>query len=90
MILPEWTARKEAGVSPSPAGSFFVPFRREGRLHMSPDNLFKRRQTGALMGDVNRSAIPPAGIVRRDVQKIPPLVHKAGTVAGPLYSKFIP
>ena len=57
---------------------------------MSPDNLFKRRQTGALMGDVNRSAIPPAGIVRRDVQKIPPLVHKAGTVAGPLYSKFIP
>lgn len=27
---------------------------------MSPDNLFKRRQTDALMGDVNRSAIPPA------------------------------
>ena len=57
---------------------------------MPPDNLFKRRQTDALMGDVNRSAIPPAGIARRDVQKIPSLVHKAGTVAGPLYSKFIP
>ena len=42
------------------------------------------------MGDVNRSAIPPVGIARRDVQKIPSLVHKAGTVAGPLYSKFIP
>ena len=90
MILPEWTARKEAGVSPSPAGSFFVPFRREGRLHMPPDNLFKRRQTGALMGDVNRSAIPSDGIARCDVQNVPSLVHKAGTVAGPLYSKFIP
>lgn len=25
MILPEWTTRKEAGVTPPPAGSFFVP-----------------------------------------------------------------
>ena len=57
---------------------------------MPPDGLFKRRQTGAFMGDVNRSAIPPAGIARRDVQNVPSLVHKAGTVAGPLYSKFIP
>ena len=90
MILPEWTARKEAGVTPLRQDLFCVPFRREERLHMPPDNLFKRRQTDALMGDVNRSAIPPAGIARRDVQKIPSLVHKAGTVAGPLYSKFIP
>ena len=57
---------------------------------MSPDDFFKRRPTDALMGDMDRSAIPPAGIARRDVQKIPPLVHKAGTVARPLYSKFIP
>ena len=57
---------------------------------MSPDNLFKRRQTDALMGDVNRSAIPSAGIAQRDVQKIPSLVHKARTVARPSYSKFIP
>ena len=42
------------------------------------------------MGDVNRSAIPPDGIARRDVQNVPSLVHKAGTVARPLYSKFIP
>ena len=89
MILPEWTARRKAGVTPPPAGSFFVPFRREERLHMPPDNPFKRRQT-AFMEDVNRSAIPPAGIARCDVQKIPPLVHKARTVARPLYSKFIP
>lgn len=57
---------------------------------MPPDNLFKRRQTGAFMGDVNRSAIPPTGTARRDVQNVPSLVHKAGTVAGALYSKFIP
>ena len=57
---------------------------------MSPDNLFKRRQTGAFTGDMDRSAIPPAGIARRDVQNVPSLVHKAGTVAGPSYSKFIP
>lgn len=57
---------------------------------MSPDNLFKRRQTGAFTGDMDRSAIPPAGTARRDVQNVPSLVHKAGTVAGPLYSKFIP
>ena len=56
---------------------------------MSPDDFFKRRQT-AFMEDVNRSAIPPAGMARHDVQKIPPLVHKARTVARPLYSKFIP
>ena len=57
---------------------------------MSPDNLSKRRQTGAFMGDVDRSAIPPAGIARCDVQNVPSLVHKAGTVTGPLYSKFFP
>ncbi len=57
---------------------------------MPPDNLFKRRQTDALMGDVNRSAIPPAGTARRDVQNVPSLVHKSRTVAGPLYSKFSP
>ena len=28
MILPEWTARKEAGVTPSPAGSFLCPLKR--------------------------------------------------------------
>ncbi len=42
------------------------------------------------MGDVNRSAIPSAVIARRDVQNVPSLDHKAGTVSGALYSKFIP
>ena len=38
MILPEWTARKEAGVPPS-GRIFFVPFRKEERLYMPPDGL---------------------------------------------------
>ena len=54
MILPEWTARKEAGVSPS-GRIFFVPFRREERLHRSPDGFSNDKQTDALMGDVNPS-----------------------------------
>ena len=43
--------------SPPSGRIFFVTFRREERLHMPPDNLFKRRQTDALMGDVNPSPV---------------------------------
>ena len=54
MILPEWTARREADVSP-PAGFFFLPFRREERLHRSPDRFSNDKQTGIPMGDVSPS-----------------------------------
>ena len=54
MILPEWTARKDAGVSP-PGRIFFVPF--EAPFHMPPDRFSNDKQTGALMGDVNPSPV---------------------------------
>lgn len=59
MILPEWTARKDAGVSP-PGRIFFVPFRREERLHRSPDGFSSEDKQAPHMRRVNRSALPPA------------------------------
>ena len=54
MILPEWTARKDASVSPPPAGSFLCPL--EGRNDcIGLQTAFERRQTDALMGDVSPS-----------------------------------
>ena len=44
MILPEWTARKDAGVSPPSGRIFFVPF--EAPFHMPPESfLSEDKQT---------------------------------------------
>jgi len=70
MILPEWTARKEAGVTPPPAGSFFVPF--EAPFHMPSDRFSNDKQTGAPHETRKpRSALPPAAGSYRELISTP-------------------